>query len=292
MRKRRKRVLPFAVLFILCLTVFFAGKSLGLTQKLLPLYGKYADEPANKKIIEDTAQDQKNPGMDDGNKAEASAKENDVQANEGKEAGDNSASKETGSKYIIKNLDDTLILVNKSRNLPSDWVPDDLVVPNVAFAFKEDLPKKKMRKVAADALEELFQKAKEDNIGILAISGYRSYQTQKAIFESNVKRYGEEEANMVSARPGQSEHQTGLAMDVTSASVNFGLEESFGNTAEGKWLKENAPDFGFIIRYSKDKENITKYSYEPWHIRYVGKEAARAITDRNITLEEYLNILD
>ena len=90
------------------------------------------------------------------------------------------------------------------------------------------------------------------------------------------------------AYPGQSEHQTGLAMDVSCQSVGFTLEEDFGQTTEGIWLSENAHKFGFIIRYGKDTTNITGYSYEPWHIRYVGKDAAKEIYDLNITLEEYL----
>lgn len=198
------------------------------------------------------------------------------------------SSQENSHIVIIKEPNDILVLVNKERALPSDYVPSDLVIPNVNFPFTEDLPKKYMREVAARALEELFQKAKEDNIELFATSGYRSYNTQKSIFEANVRRKGEKEANKTSAYPGQSEHQTGLAMDVTSRSVGFGLEESFGDVKEGIWVRENAHKFGFIVRYPKGKERITGYSYEPWHLRYVGKEVAEAITAAGITLEEYL----
>jgi zinc D-Ala-D-Ala carboxypeptidase len=96
---------------------------------------------------------------------------------------------------------------------------------------------------------------------------------------------------MVVALPGQSEHQTGLAMDVSSASVNFDLVDSFENTKEGKWLKEHAKDAGFIIRYPKDKTNITRYNYEPWHIRYVDKDTAKYIVDNNITFDQYYTVL-
>lgn len=181
-----------------------------------------------------------------------------------------------------------LILVNKSHELPADFVPDDLVVPDVRFSFTEDLPKKKMRKEAAQALEKLFRQAQVDGIDLAAVSGFRSYDRQADIFANAVQRMGEKEANRVSARPGQSEHQTGLAMDVSSASVGYELVESFGETIEGKWLSENAPSYGFIIRYPKGKEYLTGYRYEPWHLRYVGVEHARKISQQGLTLEEYL----
>lgn len=179
-----------------------------------------------------------------------------------------------------------LILVNKTHSLPDGYVPSELVSPKVSSA---NSTKTKMTPEAAAALEALFAKAKRDNIKLTAISGYRSYERQKAIFASNTGKYGSAEAaNQFSARPGQSEHQTGLAMDVSSSSVNFALTQAFAETREGQWLKENAPHFGFIIRYPRDKEAITGYQFEPWHIRYVGKSASLEIAARNITLEEYL----
>jgi len=191
-------------------------------------------------------------------------------------------------KVIVDNTDDILVLVNKNRNLPSDYVPDDLVVPNVRFTFEGFDEKKQMRKEAAEALEELFKAAEEEGIYLFAVSGYRSYNRQKYLFDTRAARDGFEEANKLTAYPGQSEHQTGLAMDVSCQSVGFDLTQKFGQTVEGIWLKENAHKFGFIIRYQEDKVDITGYSYEPWHIRYVGKEAAKEIYERNITLEEYL----
>lgn len=190
---------------------------------------------------------------------------------------------------VISKPSDLLVLVNKKNNLPSNYVPSDLVIPNVPFPFQEYHEKKLMRKDAASALEELFKKAREENINIYAMSGYRSYDTQNSIFTSNVNKYGFENANQFSAKPGQSEHQTGLAMDITSPSVNLGLVQYFGETNEGKWLKDNAAEFGFIIRYPKGKEDITEYQYEPWHVRYVGKDIAKEISNENITLEEYLD---
>ncbi|MBW7453588.1 D-alanyl-D-alanine carboxypeptidase family protein [Paenibacillus sepulcri] len=196
--------------------------------------------------------------------------------------------KNASGQSVITNSSSIVELVNKYRNLPSSYVPDDLVVPKVAFSFSGNNPKKQLRKVAATALEKLFAGAKKDGITLKAVSGYRSYGTQKAIFDRNADLKGEKEANKTSAHPGQSEHQTGLAMDVSSASVGYGLEESFGTTKEGKWLKAHAAEYGFIIRYQKDKEKLTGYSYEPWHIRYVGVFIASEITKADVTLEEYL----
>ena len=191
-------------------------------------------------------------------------------------------------KLIIKNTEDILVLANKKRNLPSNYIPKDLIIPNVKFPFKEDHPKKYLRKKAAEALENLFQKAEKDDIILYAISGYRSYNRQKTLFDNKSNKVGPEKANLVVAFPGQSEHQTGLAMDVSSQSANFTLEEDFEDTAEGKWLKDNAHKAGFIIRYKKDSEDITGYNYEPWHIRYVGKDIAKEIYNQDLTLEEFL----
>ncbi|KNF08401.1 D-alanyl-D-alanine carboxypeptidase [Gottschalkia purinilytica] len=190
-------------------------------------------------------------------------------------------------KEDMTNPESIVALVNKQHSLPSNYIPKDLVVPNVSFSFSGNVPKKQLRKEAAFALEQLFEAAKDDNIELFAVSGYRSYKKQTDIFRNNARRSGEKEANRVSAHPGESEHQTGLTMDVSSKSAGFGLIESFGTTKEGKWLKENCWKYGFIIRYPKEKEQITGYKYEPWHIRYVGTEVAKYITSKNITLEEY-----
>lgn len=189
----------------------------------------------------------------------------------------------------IENPYDILVLVNKQYALPDHFEPVDLTVPDVRFPFDEDDPKKQLRKVAANALEEMFEQADKDGVELFAQSGYRSFERQEAIFAANVKQHGEEKANTYSARPGESEHQTGLVMDVTSQEINFLLEIDFAHTKEGKWIKKHAHKYGFIIRYPEGKEAITKYQYEPWHLRYVGKKAATEITENNLTLEEYLD---
>ncbi|MEB3102437.1 D-alanyl-D-alanine carboxypeptidase family protein [Ferviditalea candida] len=190
---------------------------------------------------------------------------------------------------VVTNPADPAVVVNKQRGLPADYIPMDLVQPHVPFSFAGDSEKKHLRKAAANALEQLFAAAKKDGIELFGVSGYRSYRTQQTIFSYNVKHQGEEEARRFSAQPGHSEHQTGLAIDVSSQSAKFGLEETFGDTVEGKWLASHAHEFGFIIRYPKGKEESTGYAYEPWHIRYVGKQIAEQIYRKNWTLEEFFS---
>jgi len=196
--------------------------------------------------------------------------------------------KEVDGKLVIQNVDNIFILVNKEMNLPADYVPGDLVRPKVRFVFgDQDVEKSYLRKEAAEALERMFEAAESEGIYLFASSGYRSYARQETIFQTKVEQVGEEKALEVVAYPGQSEHQTGLAMDITSQSNNFQLTESFAETPEGKWLAENAHRFGFILRYPKGKEAITGYSYEPWHFRYVGEMYAKIIYENDWTLEEF-----
>jgi zinc D-Ala-D-Ala carboxypeptidase len=189
---------------------------------------------------------------------------------------------------IIDNPTNILSMVNKEFTLPENYEPSDLVTPNVEFSFGDsDVPQRYLRQEAAKALEELFTLAEADEIEIFAVSGYRSYSRQQGIFNVEKTDKGEEQALHAVALPGQSEHQTGLAMDVSSRSVNLEITEEFGETKEGKWVRENAHKAGFIIRYPKGKESITGYQYEPWHLRYVGKEQAAVIYKNDLTLEEY-----
>lgn len=183
--------------------------------------------------------------------------------------------------------DSVTVLVNKERVLSAEYVPKDLVVPNIPFSFTEDLPKRKMRQEAARAVEMLFDQAERDGLRLAGVSAYRSYLRQQEIFTHNSKIRGETEANKVSARPGESEHQTGLAIDVSAPAVGYQLIEEFGETKEGRWLQENAHKYGFIIRYPKGKEETTGYQYEPWHLRYVGQKTALVIAAKRLTLEEY-----
>lgn len=157
-----------------------------------------------------------------------------------------------------------ILLVNKQYPIPRDFGGEN--------------------QEAYEALLSLQNGALLAGYDMSLLSGYRSYDYQKSLYESYVARDGEEAANRYSAKPGTSEHQSGLAFDVGEMTWDY------GETAAGKWLKENCAQYGFILRYMEGKEHITGYMYEPWHIRYVGVEHATAIMNQNITLEEYLGV--
>lgn len=189
---------------------------------------------------------------------------------------------------ILKDADPSIVqLVNKENELGPDDHPTDLVTIDVVHVL--DNPEvNQLRKEAADALSKMFEEAKNDDVLLYARSGFRSYQTQEELFSSYVNQHGMEAANRFSARPGQSEHQTGLVMDITSKQVDFALTEDFGETPDGIWLRDNAHRFGFIIRYPEGKEEITGYTYEPWHVRYLGEEVATAVFESGLTYEEFI----
>ena len=184
----------------------------------------------------------------------------------------------------------TTVLVNRKYLLPATYIPKNLVIPNVDFNFSYVNDKRKMRKVAANALEKLFAAAEKDGVKLYGISGYRSYARQKQIYDRNVAIRGKAATDAVSAMPGSSEHQTGLTIDVSAKSVGYRLDQSFGDTKEGKWLAKHCHEYGFIIRYPYEKEKITGYSYEPWHIRYVGTSIAGYLYKNDLTLEEYYGV--
>ncbi|WP_421381543.1 cell wall-binding repeat-containing protein [Bacillus salacetis] len=181
-----------------------------------------------------------------------------------------------------------MLLVNKERGIPSSYEPDRLTEPDVPFPFSDDRPKRYMSSEAAGQLGNMFDQAWNQGVELYAKSGYRSYDRQKELHDYYTRTYGEEYADRISAEPGHSEHQTGLAMDVTSAEIDYQLIEEFADTEEGQWVAENAADYGFIIRYPEGKEYMTGYKYEPWHLRYVGVRAAQYIDQQNWTLETYL----
>lgn len=199
---------------------------------------------------------------------------------------------EIDGKSVIQNYENTLALVNKTYYLPDAYIPSDLIRADVQYSFGDvEVEKALLRQEAALALEKMFEAAKNDNISLFAVSGYRSYKRQEEVFNAESVKSGEEYAKSVVAIPGQSEHQTGLAMDISAESVQFDLIESFEDTAEGQWLAEHAHEYGYILRYPKGKEEITGYSFEPWHFRYVGINFAKTIYDKKLTLEEYFDIV-
>jgi len=180
-------------------------------------------------------------------------------------------------------------VVNKKYYLPVTYVPKNLVFPEVPFLFKEKIEKRKMRWEAAKSLEKMFAAAKKDGIYLSGVSAYRSYSTQKVLFNNYVKRDGFQKAVTYSAIPGTSEHQTGLAIDVSGTDGICAVSSCFGNRKEAIWLSKNSANYGFIVRYPKGKESITGYKHEPWHLRYVGN-ISKPIKIRGITLEEYLGV--
>lgn len=188
---------------------------------------------------------------------------------------------------VITSPDSIYCLVNKEYSLPSDYEPDDLVVPNITFSIDYESEKKYIRQEAAEALEQMFTDAAKEGLELVAVSGYRSYTRQEEIYQKNLKTRGTTHTNQYSAKPGYSEHQTGLVMDISCKSEGYDLQESFGDTPEGEWVAQNVSSYGYIIRYPKDKCEITGYSYEPWHLRYVGVPLATFLTDNNLTLDEY-----
>ena len=177
------------------------------------------------------------------------------------------------------NLDDNnLVLVNKFYHLKEDYTPNDLVT--LSGQYNKGV-NNKMRKDAAEALMKMVDAASLENISLYNMSAFRSYNYQVNLYNKYIKRDGQEAADKYSARPGYSEHQTGLCTDLNNVS------DSFEGSDEANWLKNNAYKYGFILRFPKGKEDITGYKYEPWHYRYVGEEVAKIIYEDDITLEEY-----
>ena len=195
--------------------------------------------------------------------------------------------------FIMPHQDptDILLLVNKANKAPA--VPPVLVMPDVTPTKPELAANIYMRPEAAAALEEMFDAAAADGFTLYATSGFRSYSTQKAIWERKLSNSSSERAaNASVSKPGYSEHQTGLAMDIEGATtLGTGLTAEFGESPEGIWVAEHCHEYGFIIRYPEGKRDITGYIYEPWHIRYIGKEAAGKVTELGVTFEEYILIV-
>ena len=173
-----------------------------------------------------------------------------------------------------------LVLVNKEYKLPENYVPSKLELISNEFANEN----KYLREDAKVAFENLSKDAKELGYRIIAVSTYRDYEYQNKLYNMYVEEKGIDYADKCSARPGHSEHQTGLAVDVEGSNYDY---DEFENSKEFVWMKENAYKYGFILRYPKGKEKITGFKYEPWHYRYVGKDVAKTIHDENLTLEEY-----
>jgi D-alanyl-D-alanine carboxypeptidase len=181
----------------------------------------------------------------------------------------------------IDNPASITVVVNKQRPLqPMDYAPADLVAVYNGY----------LRATAASALNSMLFQAQVEGVGIKNISSYRSYSTQKSLYDSYVAQDGVALADTYSARPGYSEHQTGLATDVGDVDGLCEFYICFADTPAGLWLSNNAHRYGFIIRYPYGKTDITGYQYEPWHVRYVGIDVATAIFNQQTTLEQYFGL--
>ena len=187
--------------------------------------------------------------------------------------------------YELLTTSEYIVLANKENLLDENYVPEDLVKLTCRKISSDPI---QMREVAAQALSDMFDAAKADGVTLYAHSGYRSYRTQNTMYSNRLKKNNGKDDGVV-AYPGSSDHQTGLGIDVINkAGIGKKFTSAFADTKEGKWIAENCWNYGFIIRYQKDKEDITEIIYEPWHLRYVGKEAAQEITEMGVTFEEYI----
>lgn len=178
-------------------------------------------------------------------------------------------------------------LVNKSHQLNDiNYRPADLRLATVASRPDKSRDERSVREIIMPEAEKLFTAAKQAGHDLQIGSGFRSHDLQKMYYDNYSRSYGQAEADKFSAKPGYSEHQTGLVMDLATTDHQCYLEECFGDTAAGKWLADHAHEYGFILRYPRGKNNITDFIYEPWHFRYVGKELAAALKQSGLTLDE------
>lgn len=185
----------------------------------------------------------------------------------------------TAKADIVENPDDVTVLVNKLHEIPKGWKPDDL--EDVIDCHQQ------LRHEANEAYTKFYQAAKAKGIAIYTISGYREPETQQLYWDNSVKVFGEEHAIQYNAYPRRSEHELGLSVDISYTTEGDRLSEKVADSALGKFIESDAYKYGFILRYPQDKVRITGYSYEPWHIRYVGVDLATKLHNENITLEEY-----
>lgn len=211
-----------------------------------------------------------------------------------KATGQSGKGQTTGFNNKVFSIDDPRslwVVVNKRRPLnPTDYAPE-LTTPPVALRLSKEASEMQVSNQMAPALLQLFQAAEAAGVPLMLASGYRSYSQQVAVYGAEVKNYGGLQADRESARPGHSEHQTGLAADLEPVNRQCEIAQCFGQLPEGKWLVANAASYGFIIRYPENKEQITGYMYEPWHVRYVGLMLAKELESHaDDTLETFFKL--
>lgn len=184
------------------------------------------------------------------------------------------------------------VIVNKKRSLnPTTFIPNDLIAPRIPLRFTDDNEEMKLRRPAAEALEKMTADAKKAGLSIMLASGYRSYSLQTIVYNNFVSTQGKDIADTQSARPGFSEHQTGLAADLEPINRSCEIEDCFAETSEGKWLATNSYKYGFILRYPSNAQSIVGYKYEPWHFRFIGRELATELhKQNNQTMESFFGL--
>ena len=177
-----------------------------------------------------------------------------------------------------------LMIANKHYKLSSSYVPDNLITIESKYAKYYN---GQVNATVYEAYKKMYEDAKKEGLTILIQSPYRSYDTQYSIYNGYVARDGKAIADTYSARPGYSEHQTGLAIDFATPTTTGLSNDEFGTTLEFNWLVNHAHEYGFILRYKQSEEYITGYMYESWHYRYVGVDAATTIYNEGLNFEEY-----
>lgn len=192
----------------------------------------------------------------------------------------------------VPNPSSILVLVDRERFFADDHVPADLVEAPVAWAPSDDAERRLLREEAAAHLTELFAAAEADGRPLLGISAYRSHARQEQVHDRSMQESENGAGELYSARPGHSEHQSGLAVDVSGADGVCTLEPCFAATPAAHWIEDNAHRFGFVVRYPAGKEDVTGYAHEPWHLRYVGPEVAEELHASGLTLDEHLGSKD
>lgn len=201
-----------------------------------------------------------------------------------------SPSSEPAFDRAARSIDDPAslwVVANKLRPLsPRDFAPSDLRAAAIPYVYEPVL-----RDAAATAAEQLVAAASAEGIALTAQSSYRSYASQERVYAGWVARLGQAAADLTSARPGHSEHQTGLSIDFSAVPANCTLDQCFAATPQGQWLAANAWRFGFHLRYPEGATPVTGYEFEPWHYRYVGPELAAELQETGIrTLEEFFGL--
>lgn len=177
-------------------------------------------------------------------------------------------------------------ILSKTHPVSVDYIPNNLKIPNVSTRTDKSDMERSVRSDIEQPLIDMFTSASANSYQLMIGSGYRSAALQGLYFNSLASSVGETVANQSIAKPGQSEHQTGLAVDITTVSRNCYLDNCFADTSDGQWLVNNSYKYGFILRYPEGKESITEYRYESWHFRYVGVDLATALYDSGLTLDE------